>query len=589
MAATLDASLRLDSSQFTAGLGKSMKDTNAAVSKMSASFAMLKNVAVGGAIGSTFMDVAKGVTTAYLEAEKLQNALKATAGNDILGMKQYEDLKRLSAQIGVDMQMAAKASLQLRAVGMSAVNSLSTIKTLQNAMRSSGGGAEDLARLLYGLKQLYGSAKPLQEEINQINEAFALAPALFNKAFGTSRAEELQKLGLSGRQVAEALIKMAEALPKVERGLGGTLDELSARFKNLQTNAGEALSTPIKWLSESTNVLLAQVDFVVKSLKIARDYKSKKDEGFDFAADEKKQADAIKALEAKKKADDDATKALADQKALQEKLDKGNKENAELARAQWQWEEQFNQEKDRKAKEAQDEAKKAADQAIADAKELLSLHEDTVRKIKSVQEAVYSAQQGLAGSDEERLANAQKALKEEGEFLMGDDPGGFDKLTKDQFEDAVKNGRNVTEGQVEQYNRIIGLKQEILGLEESITEEAKNGKAELRDQNREAVQRSIDKAGRTPAQRKQEMRDNNEMQRQRRRAFNDDVRDEMTRLKKEAEEKNKGKDILKRERTDREAFREQARKNITPKWADALPKETTLIDIKDILKGLATA
>jgi hypothetical protein len=147
----------------------------------------------------------------------------------------------------------------------------------------------------------------------------------------------------------------------------------------------------------------------------------------------------------------------------------------------------------------------------------------------------------------------------------------------------------VTEGQVEQYNRIIGLKQEILGLEESITEEAKNGKAELRDQNREAVQRSIEKAGRTPAERKQEMRDNNDMQRQRRRAFNDDVRDEMTRLKKEAEEKNKGRNILDRERTDREAFREQARKNITPKWADALPKEATLIDIKDILKKLATA
>ena len=58
---------------------------------------------------------------------------------------------------------------------------------------------------------------------------------------------------------------------------------------------------------------------------------------------------------------------------------------------------------------------------------------------------------------------------------------------------------------------------------------------------------------------------------------------------KEAEEKNKGRNILDRERTDREAFREQARKNITPKWADALPKEATLIDIKDILKKLATA
>jgi hypothetical protein len=196
----------------------------------------------------------------------------------------------------------------------------------------------------------------------------------------------------------------------------------------------------------------------------------------------------------------------------------------------------------------------------------------------------------MAGSDAEKLTNAQKALQAEGEFLMGDDPGGFDKLTVSAFEDAVKNGRNVTEGQVEQYNRIIGLKEEILGLEESITNEAKNTTAELRDQNREAVQRSIDKAGRTPAERKQEMRDNNDMQRQRRRAFNDDVRDEVTRLKKSAEERNKEKKILDREATSREVFKEQATKNIKQKWQDALPDSAqTLIDIKDILKGLAAA
>jgi hypothetical protein len=383
---------------------------------------------------------------------------------------------------------------------------------------------------------------------------------------------------------------MAEALPKVERGLGGTLDELSARFKNLSTNAGEVLSTPIKWLSESSNVLLAQIDFVVKSLKIVRDYQSKKNEGFDFAADEKKQADAIKSLEAKKKSDDDAKKALVDKKALQEKLDKGNKDNQELDRARWAWEEQAKREQKERDDKAQEDAKKAAAQAISDAKELLSLHEDTVRKIKSVQEAVYSAQQSMAGTDEEKLANAKKALDAEGNLLMGDDPGGFDALTQSAFEDAVKNGRNVTEGQVEQYNRIIGLKQEILGLEESITQEAKSGAAELRDQNREAVQRSIEKAGRTPDQRRQQIRDENDMQRQKRRAFNDDVRDEITRLKKKAEKANEGKPIMERERTDREAFRDAARGNITRKWQSALPEAAqTLTDIKGILNKLATA
>jgi len=136
MAATLDASLRLDSSQFTSGLSGAMKDTNAAVSKMSASFAMLKNIAIGGAIGSAFVAAAKDIAATYIEAEKLQNALKATAGSDILGMQQYEQLKTLSSEIGLNIGVAAKATLQLQAAGMSAANAFKTIRTLQNAIGS---------------------------------------------------------------------------------------------------------------------------------------------------------------------------------------------------------------------------------------------------------------------------------------------------------------------------------------------------------------------------------------------------------------------------------------------------------------------
>jgi hypothetical protein len=408
------------------------------------------------------------------------------------------------------------------------------------------------------------------------------------QAFGSARAEDLQKLNLTGKQVAETLLKAAEGLPKVARGLQGEIDGLAAKWEGLKASGiFAALSLPAVGIASGTLDAFSRIGTEISD---ALNLMS----GIDPAELRRRQADVIAGLEKEKALEkeksDAALKATADAKKLQEAINKGNEENRALDAARWQWEEQFNQEQAAKKKQIQDDAKKAADQAISDAKELLSLHEDTVRKIKSVQEAVYSAQQFMAGSDAERLANAKKALEAEGDVLMGDDPGGFDALSQSAFEDAVKNGRNVTEGQIEEYNRIIALKEEILGLEESITNEAKNGKAELRDQNREAVQRSIEKAGRTPAERKQEMRDNNDMQRQRRRAFNDDVRDEVTRLKKEAEEKNKGKPIMDRERTDREAFKEAAKGNITKKWQNALPEAAqTLTDIKGILQQLAAA
>ena len=590
MAATLDASLRLDSSQFTAGLGNAMKSTNSAVSKMSSAFEALKNIAVGGAIGSTFMEAAKSVTNTYLEAEKLQNALKATAGSDILGMQQYQELKKLSSEIGLNMSVAAKATLQLQAAGMSAADAFKTIRTLQNAIRSGGGGNEELGRFIYGLQQLYASPKPLAEELGQLKEALPVTAKLLREAFGSARAEDLQKLNLSGKQVAETLLKMAETMPKMARGLGGELDALNAKFNNLKETIGQSSSQILKPAATGTSFLLDVLNLYLQINKAGKEANELRSKGVDFGVEEEDQRKLLRALETQKKAETDRLKATEEKAKLQEKLDQGNKENAELDRARWQWEEQFKNEQLAKDKQAQDDAKKAADQAISDAKELLSLHEDTVRKIKSVQEAVYSAQQSMAGTDEEKLANAKKALEAEGNLLMGDDPGGFDALTQSAFEDAVKNGRNVTEGQVEQYNRIIGLKQEILGLEESITQEAENGAAELRDQNREAVQRSIEKAGRTPDQRRQQIRDENDMQRQKRRAFNDDVRDEITRLKKKAEKANEGKPIMERERTDREAFRDAARGNITRKWQSALPEAAqTLTDIKAILSKLATA
>jgi len=313
--------------------------------------------------------------------------------------------------------------------------------------------------------------------------------------------------------------------------------------------------------------------------------------GIDPAELRRRQADVIAGLEKEKALEkeksDAALKASADAKKLQEAINKGNEENRALDSARWQWEEQWLNEKLAKEQKARDEAEKAANKAKADAKELADLNEAAMRRLQGARDTVYSAKQSMAGSDEERLANAKKALNEINGLIKDDK--GFGVTGVSGLEERIKNGEEVTEGQMEQYNKIIALKQEILGLEESISNEAKNGAAELRDQNREAVQRSIEKAGRTPAERKQEMRDNNDMQRQRRRAFNDDMRDEMTRLKKEAEEKNKGKNILDRERTDRESFREQAMKNVLPKWADALPKEVTLISIKDILNKLATA
>jgi len=193
---------------------------------------------------------------------------------------------------------------------------------------------------------------------------------------------------------------------------------------------------------------------------------------------------------------------------------------------------------------------------------------------------------------QERLFQARRALRN---FQGGElDGTNYSRDSAEQFakafEELARNGAELTEEQIEKYNKIMALRQEVLGIEREISDEAKNQADKTKEQNRDAVQKSIDKAGRTPAERRQQMRDDNDMQRQRRRAAEADVREEARRLKKEIDKSNKERFIADRESTDPKMLKRQATANVRERWKDALPNaEAHLLSIRDILKNLAAA
>ena len=141
MAATLDARIRLDSSQFSGGLNRAMRETNVAVGKMSAQFGTLRNVLAGGALGSFAVGWAGDIMAAGMQAEKLQAAMAATAGDAGIGRKNLESVRALAGNIGLEVQAAAKSMIQFQSAGMSSAEALKTISAGYNAILSTGGGA----------------------------------------------------------------------------------------------------------------------------------------------------------------------------------------------------------------------------------------------------------------------------------------------------------------------------------------------------------------------------------------------------------------------------------------------------------------
>lgn len=232
MAATLDARIRLDSSQFSGGLNRALRETNVAVGRMSAQFGTLRNVMAGGLAGGFAINMAGDIMNAAMQAEKLQAALSATTGSRSMGESQFKVIKQLAGDIGLGIENAAKAMIQFQSAGMSSAQSMQTIKAGYNAILSSGGGANEFSRFAVAIQQLRSSPKPLQEEINQLREALPTTAKLMKEAFGAQRAEDLQKLGISGREFVDGFLVAMERLPQV----GDTMEKQIGRFKQQLTD-----------------------------------------------------------------------------------------------------------------------------------------------------------------------------------------------------------------------------------------------------------------------------------------------------------------------------------------------------------------
>lgn len=256
MAATLDARIRLDSSQFSGGLNRVMRETNTAVGKMSAQFGSLRNVLAGGALGMGAISIATSMFDAAVQAERLQAAMSATAGSASLGKKQLKEVRALAADIGMGVDSAAKSMIQLQAAGMTAGEAMQAIRVTFNAVTSAGGGNDEFGRVSYGMQQVLSAGRILQEDINIIREALPTAGKLMQEAFGASRAEDLQKLGISGRQFVEVLVEAMGKLPQLGDTMGKQIARFDAQMQDFSAKLGESFKPVVGGLmSEMTAYL----------------------------------------------------------------------------------------------------------------------------------------------------------------------------------------------------------------------------------------------------------------------------------------------------------------------------------------------
>lgn len=242
MKETLDARIGLDSSRYSSGMNRVLRETNVAVGKISAQFSSLKNVLGFGAVGAFGTGMFQSLMAANIEAEKLQAAMTATAGNAALGKRQLDEVRTMAGDIGLGIQEAAKAMIQFQSAGMSSADAMDAIRAGYNAILSTGGGANEFGRFSVAIQQLRNSPKVLQEEINQLREALPTTARLMQDAFGATRAEDLQKLNISGKQFVDTLIAAMQKLPQIGDTLEKQIGRTQAKWQEFLGKTGEVFN-----------------------------------------------------------------------------------------------------------------------------------------------------------------------------------------------------------------------------------------------------------------------------------------------------------------------------------------------------------
>jgi tape measure domain-containing protein len=635
--ATINAKIRLDSSQFQGGLNRAVTSANQAVQKMSGQFGALKNIAGFGAIGAAVGVIGQKVIEASVPFEKFQRQLMLVAGGAEAAKVKFAELQQAATLPGLDLASAVDGQIRLQTLGYTADEATAHIKTLAKNIAAFGGGGEEMKGVILAFSQISSKGQVFAEEINQIAERLPTVRTLMKEAFGTSNAEEIQKMNISARQFTDAMMNGMAGSQQVTSGLAEELAKTKMILDSMFAEGSGVATFGVKVFNNITKTgigMAAMFKDLYKDIVFGQERLKEMSYAEKFAADmqervansdAKRNKEEEEAAETKRRSAEDAVKAeVAKTKAFNDRIkqtsmavsaagtdkEKLAEVNAELKRLNLVQNQETLLKRLKDAQEGRlalsekeidkitrylallgqrkslEESMAATEQEDKDKQKRLN---DRIKKVASVVRAGDTAIKAEEGADRIRSIKDQ---------LSGTFDGGKSAASvMEEITIAARDGKDVADETIEAYQQIVDLKVEQLGIEKALAKEeedrakeaAKKEAEERKAADKESVKESIRKAGLNRQERVGEMREKNEAKRNVTKAFRDDVRDEKRRLKRALGNRSISK--LDTGGMSQEKFIARvAAQNVSSKYKNALPDSLEqLIKIRDILAALAAA
>ena len=246
MAAELKIGIGADNSGLKQGLQDAEAQISAFVSKVGKIGQIgeqLSSIGQKMSIGLTLPIIALGGSAikAYGDIQSLQKGLEAVMGSAGSASKEFERLKEVSRLPGLGMQEAVRGSINLQAIGIDADKARGILSQFGNAVASVGKGKAEFERAIYGVQQLANTDFPLGEDLNIIKDALPQVSNLLKESFGSSRSDELAKMGVSSKQVLDTITAGLEKLPRVTGGINGAFENLGDSMKTSLARIGKII------------------------------------------------------------------------------------------------------------------------------------------------------------------------------------------------------------------------------------------------------------------------------------------------------------------------------------------------------------
>lgn len=236
MAKASEITIRIGADTYK--LEKSLKDSESALKK---------SVKKMGEIGSNLTrsltvpiaGVAAAAVASFAKFEQLEKALIAVSGSAEEADKEFAKLRESARLPGLGFEEAVRGSVRLQAVGLTADDARKSLETFGLAIAASGGGAENLERVVYQLTQMISKNRILQEDFGIIQENIPLIGGALEKAFGTTNIEAIRDAGVTAEEFNRRLVDALGTLPELQGDLGG----LANSFENVKGATQQALVT----------------------------------------------------------------------------------------------------------------------------------------------------------------------------------------------------------------------------------------------------------------------------------------------------------------------------------------------------------